>query len=149
VPAATGTWWRRTNCRRRHPAPGGAASTDPPLGSVGTWSSGSTTTLDLAGGQIMHFHVRNVNALGASLAITSNIGGTQSKIIPAFSDADFTFTIFSREPVEWVFSPSFSSDGSVLAWKLYSSWLPGDPVNNSRVGSMVRPRLQQSPKVKP
>ena len=93
----------------------------------GTWNS--SASLKYQGGQVMHFQVKNVNVLGTTLSINSNIGGNKSLIILPQQTGDVRFDCFGSEPMGWTFDISTDSDAFIVAWKLFSSWIPGDPAN--------------------
>jgi hypothetical protein len=96
--------------------------------SAGNWNG--NTTIKFQGGQVMHFQVKNVNVLGTTLSINSNLGGNKSSLILPQQTSDLRFNCFGSEPMGWSFDVSTNSDAFIVAWKLYSSWLPGDPPNN-------------------
>jgi hypothetical protein len=77
----------------------------------------------------MHFQVKNVNVLGTTLSINSNLGGNKSLIILPQQTADMRFDCFGSEPMGWTFDVSTDSDAFIVAWQLFSSWIPGDPAN--------------------
>ncbi len=95
--------------------------------SIGSWIS--DTKLNTQGGQIMTFKVKNVNVLGTTLTIESNIGGTQSQIILPQKTMEFEFSCFGAEPLSWSFDISTNSDAFIVTWELYSTWIIGDPPN--------------------
>jgi hypothetical protein len=94
---------------------------------TGTWNG--SATLSYQGGQGMHFQVKNVNVLGTTLSIHSNLGGDQSQLIGPGMTLDLTFSCFGSEPMGWTFDISSDSDAFIVAWRLFSTWLPGDPPN--------------------
>jgi hypothetical protein len=77
----------------------------------------------------MHYQIKNVNVLGTTLTINSNLGGNKSLLILPQQTADMRFDCFGSEPMGWTFDISTDSDAFIVAWSLYSSWLPGDPPN--------------------
>jgi hypothetical protein len=93
----------------------------------GTWNN--SATLNYQGGQVMHFQVKNVNVLGTTLSINSNLGGNKSLIILPQQTGDIRFDCFGSEPMGWTFDVSTDSDAFIVAWQLFSSWIPGDPAN--------------------
>lgn len=93
----------------------------------GSWNN--AVTLNYQGGQVMHFQVKNVNILGTTLSINSNIGGNKSLIILPQQTGDLRFDCFGSEPMGWTFDVSTDSDAFIVAWQLFSSWIPGDPAN--------------------
>ena len=95
--------------------------------SSGSWTS--DTNFKAQGGQLMTFKVKNTNVLGTTLTIGSNLGGTQSLIIPTLGSMDFEFTCFGAEPMGWKFDISTNSDAFIVIWELFASWIPGDPPN--------------------
>ncbi len=93
----------------------------------GSWNGDKSVTYQ--GGQVMHFQVKNVNVLGTTLSISSNLGGKKSQIILPQQTADLRFDCFGSEPMGWSFDISTNSDAFIVAYKIYSSWIPGDPRN--------------------
>ena len=93
----------------------------------GTWNGNSN--LNVKGGQVMHFEISNLNVLGTTITITSNLGGKKSLIIPPMMTLSMVFDCFGSEPMGWNFSIETNSDAFIVAWKLYSSWVTGDPPN--------------------
>ena len=93
----------------------------------GSWNGSSTSNYQ--GGQAMHFAIKNANVLGTTITIDSNLGGSQSLLILPAQSVDMKFTCFGSEPMGWTFNVSSDSDAFIVAWKLYSSWVPGDPPN--------------------
>jgi hypothetical protein len=77
----------------------------------------------------MHLAVTNANVLGVSLSIQSQDGQQQGGIILPGTTADYLFASFGSEPMGWKFSPTINSDAAVVTWKLFSTWVPGDPPN--------------------
>ena len=111
-------------------APSTAADVDDEgfrLRDSGSWNSSAQLTS--RGGQIMHFKVKNINILGTSIAIQSNLGGKKQILILPQQTVDLRFDCFGSEPMSWSFDISTESDAFIVTWKLYSSWLPGDPPN--------------------
>ena len=93
----------------------------------GTWNGNAG--LDVQGGQGMHFSVRDLNVLGTTITINSNLGGSQSQILVPQVPQDLEFSCFGREPMGWHFDVSTDSDAFLVGWQLFSTWLPGDPPN--------------------
>lgn len=109
---------------------GGTGNTDSEgfkLLDSGTWNN--SATLNYQGGQVMHFQVKNVNVLGTTLSINSNLGGNKSLIILPQQTGDIRFDCFGSEPMGWTFDVSTDSDAFIVGWQLFSSWTPGDPAN--------------------
>ena len=80
----------------------------------------------------MHFAVKNVNVLGTMFSITAKFSTgdtTKSALIPPQTTADFLFTQFGSEPMGWQFDIDSDSDAFIVTWKLFSTWIPGDPPN--------------------
>jgi hypothetical protein len=96
---------------------------------AGIWRSDSTPNLEVQGGQGMHFVVTNTGVLGVSVSVTANDGEEQSSTIAALGVGDLRFSNFGPEPHTWRFNPSIESEGSVVSWRLHSTWIPGDPPN--------------------
>jgi hypothetical protein len=108
----------------------GSADTDGEgfrLRDSGSWNS--SAQLAYKGGQVMHFRVTNLNVLGTTISINSNLGGKKSIIILPTQTVDLRFDCFGSEPMGWTFDVSTESDAFLVSWKLYASWLPGDPPN--------------------
>lgn len=94
--------------------------------SSGSWNQ--NTNFKVKGGQAIKFEVKNVNVLGTTITIETN-HGTKSQIILPLSTATFEFTVFGTEPTPWTIDISSESDAFIVAWTLYSTWVPGDPTN--------------------
>ena len=97
------------------------------LHSSGTWNS--NTNLNVHGGQGMHFWIKNTNVLGTTIRITDSMGQSRAGVIPPLGTVDFVFTCFGAEPMSWTFDIRSESDAFIVIWKLYSTWVPGDPPN--------------------
>ena len=93
----------------------------------GSWNG--TSSLNYQGGQVMHFQVKNVNVLGTTLTIKSNLGGKKSSLVLPHQTVDLRFDCFGNEPMGWTFDISSESDAFIVAWALYSSWVIGDLPN--------------------
>lgn len=94
---------------------------------AGVWNSSST--LKIKGGQSMHFEIKNVNVLGTTITITSNLGGKKSIIIAPLQTVHLIFDCFGNEPMGWSFNIDTNSDAFIVGWKLFSTWVTGDPPN--------------------
>jgi hypothetical protein len=126
----TNTSTDNTDSSGQNSGSGGTDNTDSEgfkLLDSGSWNN--STTLNYEGGQVMHFQVKNVNVLGTTLSINSNLGGNKSLIILPQQTGDIRFDCFGSEPMGWTFDVSTDSDAFIVAWQLFSSWIPGDPVN--------------------
>lgn len=93
----------------------------------GSWI-GSTTS-HYQGGQSMRYQVKNINVLGTTITIDSNRDGSRSLIIPPLATIDIKFAVFGTEPIGWQFDISTDSDAFIVTWKLFSTWIPGDPTD--------------------
>ena len=111
------------------PKSGGSSTDDEgfKLMDAGSWNSSST--LKYQGGQVMHFNVKNVNMLGTTLKIKSNLSGEKFSLVLPNQTVDFRFDCFGAEPMGWSFDISSDSDAFIAAWSLYSSWVTGDLPN--------------------
>jgi hypothetical protein len=91
----------------------------------GTWNGSSSVSV--RGGQIMHFHIKNLNVVGVSVKIHADrTNQTKSMIILPSLSGDIIFQQFGSEPMGWTFNISTDSDAMIVAWQLFSSWLPSD-----------------------
>jgi uncharacterized protein YfaS (alpha-2-macroglobulin family) len=78
----------------------------------------------------MHFQITNLNVLGTTITIDADrTQESKSQIIGPQGTVDISFTIFGAEPMGWRFDISTDSDAFLVGWKLYSSWISGDPPN--------------------
>lgn len=93
----------------------------------GSWTT--NTTYRKSGGQNMTFKVKNINVLGTTLTMESNLAGLKSSIIPPMITMDFEFGCFGPEPMSWSFDISTNSDAFIVTWELFSTWIEGDPPN--------------------
>jgi len=96
---------------------------------TGSWIATSTPEFSIKGGQVMHFAVTNINVLGVSIRLEGSNGQVLGGILLPGMTGDYVFSAFGNEPMQWTFSPSIDTDASVVTWKLFSSWVPGDPPN--------------------
>ena len=94
---------------------------------TGSWYSDNSSHYN--GGQAMHYQITNVNILGTTISIDSNLDGSKSILIPPQVTMDLIFTCFGNEPMGWKFDISSDSDAFIVNWKLFSTWVPGDPPN--------------------
>lgn len=98
------------------------------LHSQGTWSAG--TEYEVQAGQGVVFLVENLNALGTTIRITSaKTSDTEGSVILPHSTASYRFDCFGVEPLHWKFDVQTDSDVFLVGWKLFSTWIPGDPLN--------------------
>ena len=112
------------------PNSGGTTPTDEEgfkLLDSGSWNGSSS--LNYQGGQVMHFKVKNVNVLGATIKIKSNLSGEKFSMVLPHQTVDLRFDCFGAEPMGWTFNISSDSDAFIVAWSLYSSWVTGDLPN--------------------
>ena len=99
---------------------------------AGIW--GGDTSLEVLGGQVMHFRLTNTNVVGAQITITSDRGGGApgGMLILPGSTSDYPeFTTFGAEPMRWTFDVTTASDVFAVTWCLYSSWIPTVPTVDS------------------
>ena len=94
---------------------------------TGVWNG--STTLRVRGGQGMHFALKNLNVLGTTISISSNLGGQKQLILLPAGSGDMVFTCFGSEPMSWTFDIGTHSDAFLVRWELYSTWVEGDPPN--------------------
>ncbi|MHC1755264.1 MAG: peptidoglycan-binding protein [Methanosarcina sp.] len=109
------------------PSPPQADSQGRKFHSSGMWNVDSS--LEIQGGQSMHFEVKNLHALASNLRIKANNGESRDSIILSQTTADFEFSMVGREPFNWRFKIETDRDTALLEWYLYSTWVPGDPAN--------------------
>ncbi|SHM80138.1 M23 family metallopeptidase [Flavobacterium xanthum] len=88
----------------------------------GSWNA--DTSAHYSGGQVMHYKVKNVNILGTTITIDSNLDGSRSLIIPPLTTVDIRFSCFGVEPLGWKLDISTNSDAFIVTWELYSTWVP-------------------------
>jgi hypothetical protein len=98
----------------------------------GIWTSSPLPApVTVQGGQTMRITVTNTHVfMPATLKISSNLGGAHGAVILPSKPHDFIFQNGGKVPMSWTFDPSIETDDAVLAWQLFSDWLPGDPVDN-------------------
>lgn len=87
----------------------------------GSWNS--DTSVHYKGGQGMHYKVKNINILGTTITIDSNLDGSKSLIIPPLTTVDIRFSCFGVEPLGWKFDISTNSDAFIVTWELFSTWI--------------------------
>lgn len=93
----------------------------------GSWNG--SASLDVQGGQVMNFVLTNLNVLGTTITISSNLGGSKSVILVPQISQELAFDCFGSEPMSWHFDISTDSDAFLVGWQLFASWIPGDPPN--------------------
>ena len=96
---------------------------------TGSWTSMSTPEVSIQGGQAMHFAVTNLSPHGVSIALKGSNQQELGGILLPGMTGDYVFSSFGNEPMPWIFTPSIASDAATLTWKLFSTWIPGDPPN--------------------
>jgi len=94
--------------------------------SSGSWNADAS--LKIQGGQAIKLEVKNTNVLGTTITVETN-HGTKTSIIAPLSTEIFEFFVFGAEPAPWKIDISTNSDAFIVAWTLYSTWIPGDPRN--------------------
>lgn len=90
--------------------------------SSGIWNLNSS--LDILGGQTMHFKVKNLHDLASTVRIKANTGESQGALIQSQGTADFEFSTAGGEPFAWRFDIELDTDTALLEWNLYSNWVP-------------------------
>ena len=74
----------------------------------------------------MHFQMKNVNVLGTTFKIKSNLAGEKFSMVLPQQTLDLRFDCFGAEPIGWTLTISSNSDAFIAAWALYSSLITGD-----------------------
>ncbi|MBL8173399.1 MAG: hypothetical protein JNK48_01935 [Bryobacterales bacterium] len=98
------------------------------LRAQGTWNGPAEITY--SGGQAMVLRVKNLNVLGTTCRIhCKQTDETQGLLILPQQTGTFKFYLFGAEPMGWTFSVESDSDVFLAGWKLFSTWIPGDPKN--------------------
>lgn len=97
------------------------------LHSSGIWTDNDSLTV--SGGQGMHFKLNNLNVLGTTIRITDHRDQSDARILLPLGTTDMYFAIFGAEPIGWKFDIRTESDVFLVGWKLFSTWIPGDPPN--------------------
>lgn len=97
------------------------------LSTSGSWNGNAS--LDVQGGQGMNFVLKNLNVLGTTISIASNLGGAKSANLLPQVPQELEFDCFGSEPMSWHFDITTESDAFLVGWELYATWLPGDPPN--------------------
>lgn len=87
-----------------------------------SWNS--STTAHYKGGQGMYYRVKNINILGTTITIDSNLNGSRSLIISTLTTVDIRSSSLGVEPLEWKFDISTYSDAFIVKWELFSTWVP-------------------------
>jgi hypothetical protein len=94
----------------------------------GSWNGNDP--LDIQGGQVMEFRVKNVNVLGTTITINhTQTGDAKQSVILPQQTAPLEFTKFGNEPMGWSFRITSDRDAFIATWQLFSSWVPRDPPN--------------------
>jgi hypothetical protein len=97
------------------------------LSQSGSWNGAAS--LDVQGGQGMNFVLKNLNVLGTTITISSNLAGSKNLILAPQVEQEMEFDCFGNEPMGWHFDVSTDSDAFLVGWQLFATWISGDPPN--------------------
>ncbi|TAL17603.1 hypothetical protein EPN96_04600 [bacterium] len=89
----------------------------------GVWSRDASISARL--GQVVWITVKNVNAIGTTIEITSNNGGRDAAILLPYLEAEFRFDNGGAEPLFWHFEVRTESDAFLVNYTIESTWVPG------------------------
>lgn len=92
----------------------------------GIWNNAASFSLE--GGQVLLFKLYNPNALGTTISISAGHDSKQA-MIPPMSRVQLEFSRFGKEPSTWNIQVSSISAAFIVAWELWSTWVPGMPSN--------------------
>ncbi len=91
----------------------------------GVWTE--DTCFDAFLGQGVKIYIKNINVLGTTINIESNIGKIQQTILLPQQQYTFRFYYFGAEPIPWRFCVSTYSDAFTVLYEIRSTWVPGMP----------------------
>jgi len=92
---------------------------------AGTWS-GTNSSFEAEAGKSIRLEVNNLNVNESSIRIKTNTGEVKESVLQSNTLADFEFSSAGPEPLIWRFYIETDSEDSLIEWKLYSNWVPGE-----------------------
>ncbi|RXA20868.1 hypothetical protein EQO05_03905 [Methanosarcina sp. MSH10X1] len=91
---------------------------------AGTWR-GNNSSFEAEAGKSVRLEVRNLNATESGVRIKTNTGETRESVLLPDTLVDLEFSAVG-EPFIWRFYIETDKEDSLIEWKLYSNWVPGE-----------------------
>lgn len=92
--------------------------------SAGTWS-GSSSSFEAEAGKSVRLEVRNLNNTESGIRIKTNTGEIRESVLLPDTLVDLEFSAVG-EPFIWRFYIETDRGDSLIEWKIYSNWVPGE-----------------------
>lgn len=90
--------------------------------------SGSNSSFEAEAGKLVRLEVSNLNVKESSVMVKTNTGEAKESVLLPDTLVDFEFSAI-EEPFIWRFYIETDSEDSLIEWKLYSNWVPGESSN--------------------
>lgn len=87
--------------------------------------SGSNSSFEAEAGKSVRLEVSNLNVKESSVMVKTNTGEAKESVLLPDTLVDFEFSAI-EEPFIWRFYIETDSEDSLIEWKLYSNWVPGE-----------------------
>jgi len=87
--------------------------------------SGSNSSFEAEAGRSVRLEVSNLNVKESSVMVKTNTGEAKESVLLPDTLVDFEFSAI-EEPFIWRFYIETDSEDSLIEWKLYSNWVPGE-----------------------
>jgi peptidoglycan hydrolase-like protein with peptidoglycan-binding domain len=91
---------------------------------AGSWS-GNTSSFEAEAGKSIRLEMRNLKATESGSRIKTNTGEARESVLLPDTLVDLEFSAIG-EPFIWRFYIETDREDSLIEWKLYSSWVPGE-----------------------
>lgn len=95
---------------------------------AGTWK-GDKSSFGAEAGKSIRLEVKNLKSKESNVIIKTNMGEVKESVLLPGKLVDFEFVEIDKEPFIWRFYIETDSKDSLIEWKLYSNWVPGDSDN--------------------
>lgn len=89
--------------------------------------SGKSFSFEAEAGRSIRLEVNNLNVNESGIRIKTNTGELKESVLLPDTLVDFEFTAIDKEPFIWRFYIETDSEDTLIEWKLYSNWVPGEP----------------------
>lgn len=77
-------------------------------------------------GSSVRLELNNLNVRESTVTIKTNSGETREAVLVPNKLVDFEFSMGGQEAYVWKFYIETDNDDSLIEWKLYSNWIPGE-----------------------
>lgn len=93
--------------------------------SAGTWRGNSS--FEVEAGQSIRFEISNTGDSETKIQIKVNTGEVADFVLQPQAIVDSEFSMAYKEPFIWRFYVETDRKESLVNWRLYSNWVPGEP----------------------